>query len=62
LLLLQVEVSPPKAKADACVPAPANLVLAVFKPVGFETQLVPSYNSVAAELVGGPPPEANAAV
>jgi hypothetical protein len=35
-------------------------ILAVFKPVGFDVQLVPSYSSVAP--VVGSPPAAKAAV
>jgi hypothetical protein len=37
-------------------------VLAVFKPVGFEVQLVPSYSSVAPVTGGILPPKAKAAV
>jgi hypothetical protein len=50
---------PPKAKAAVCVPAPTSDYLAVFKPVGLEVQLVPSYNSVApvAEVVLPPKPK-----
>jgi hypothetical protein len=39
-----------------------KLVLTVFKPVGFDVQLEPSYPSVEAVLVGTRPPKANAAV
>ena len=38
---------PPNAKADACVPAPAKLPLAVFKVAVVFVQLEPSYSSVA---------------
>jgi hypothetical protein len=48
LLLNKLEqYSPPKAKAAACVPAPAKNSLAVFKPAGFVVQVEPSYSSVA---------------
>jgi hypothetical protein len=40
---------------------PAKYPLAVFKPVGFEVQVDPSYSSVAA-VTGGVPPKANPAV
>jgi hypothetical protein len=43
------------------VPQPAKACLAVFKPVGFEVQVDPSYSSVA-PILGGPPPKARAAV
>jgi hypothetical protein len=46
---------PPKANADACVPAPAKALLAVFKLPGEVAQLVPSYSSVAPVLFGGEP-------
>jgi hypothetical protein len=44
------------------VPAPAKSYLAVFNPVGFDVQDVPSYSSVAPVLGGLSPPNAKAAV
>jgi hypothetical protein len=37
---------PPNARPAVCVPAPANPDLAVFKPVGLDVQVEPSYSSV----------------
>jgi len=54
-------VTPPKAKAAVCVPQPAKSDLAVFKVPPAAVQLVPSYASVAAEILG-PPPKAKPAV
>jgi hypothetical protein len=42
-----MEKFPANDKADVCVPAPANKYTAVFKPLGFDVQVEPSYNSVA---------------
>jgi hypothetical protein len=42
-----------KLKLLLVVPAPAKELLAVFKPVGFDAQDVPSYSSVAPVTVGG---------
>jgi hypothetical protein len=53
--------SPPKAKAAVCIPAPVSTCLAVFKPVGFDAQEVPSYSSVAVcnvSVAGTFPPKA----
>jgi hypothetical protein len=44
-------ISPPKAKAAVCVPAPAKYLLAVFKLTGDVVQVDPSYSSVAATAV-----------
>jgi hypothetical protein len=55
--------SPPKPKAEVCVPpAPAPLPLAVFKLAGEVVQLVPSYSSVAPVTAVLCPPKAKAAV
>jgi hypothetical protein len=40
-----------KLKLHVCVPAPANLYLAVFILPGFVAQIDPSYSSVAAVMV-----------
>jgi hypothetical protein len=54
---------PPVAIKLLFVPAPDDLCrLAVFKPVGFVVQDVPSYSSVAAVGDGVAPPKAKAAV
>jgi hypothetical protein len=44
-------VAPPNPNAAVCVPAPPNLFLAVAILAGEDVQLVPSYSSVAAEVV-----------
>jgi hypothetical protein len=41
---------------------PAKAILTVFKPVGFEAQVEPSYSSVAPTVTVVLPPKATAAV